>query len=95
MWIKKSEYDRLKLMLDQADRAASEWKAKCRAATEGATTILDNYIVMPLSIWAEMERPIRELRDQLAKLEEENTSLKQKYADEVQKRLALIEQTKG
>lgn len=93
MWISKQEYQNVISALDAVKNERDEWKAKYKAVTEDKI-IYRNAEAVTVSIkvlngWLEEGgQAIEECKALRAEL----VDLKKKYADEVQKRLALIEQ---
>lgn len=96
MWISKQEHEELNLKLRVAEQNASEWKAKYEAITKGEVTIMSNdAIIISTKTLREMLASGDDAKKSLEILRQEIEGWKQKYADEVQKRLTLIEQIKG
>lgn len=96
MWIGKKERDQIVADRDSAVRECHEWKAKYKAITEDAVMFCDNdTIILSTKVFNQILEPAEQAKAALDTLRAELESWKQKYADEVQKRLALIEQMKG
>lgn len=94
MWISKKKYEQmqLELQVSESDRAMAE--AKYKAITENQITVTDGIIILSSEAFnllcstnSDSEREVNDLKLELS-------VLKQKYADEVQKRFELIEQIK-
>lgn len=96
MWISKQEYQNVISALDATKNERDEWKAKYQAVI-GDKIMYRNAEAVTVSIktlngWLEEgSQAIQECKV----LQAELSGFKQKYADEVQKRLALIEQMEG
>ncbi len=81
---------------DSARRECREWEAKYKAVTEDAVVYHDNEaIVLSTKVLKQILEPAEQAKAELDALRAELESCKKKYADEVQKRLALIGQMKG
>ena len=94
MWISKKKYEQMQLELRvaQSDKAMAE--AKYKAITENQITATNGIIILSSKVFnllcgtnSDSEREVNDLKLELS-------VLKQKYADEVQKRFELIEQIK-
>lgn len=94
MWISKKKYEQMQLELRvaQSDKAMAE--AKYKAITENQITATGGIIILSSEAFnllcstnSDSEREVNDLKLELS-------VLKQKYADEVQKRFELIEQIK-
>lgn len=94
MWISKKKYEQMQLELRvaQSDKAMAE--AKYKAITENQITATNGIIICSSEVFkllcstnSDSEREVNDLKLELS-------VLKQKYADEVQKRFELIEQNK-
>ncbi len=80
---------------DAARRECLEWKAKYEAVTKDQSTCLYGAVVLPQELLKNLLSAGEQAKAEVELLRQELDTWKQKYADEVQKRLALIEQTKG
>ena len=94
MWISKKNQQKMESELHSIELERDEWKAKYLAATEGKAIYINKTVVVSqefLANWMDARnRAEMELKRIIPKLEE----YKQKYADEVQKRIALVKQIK-
>lgn len=93
MWISKSEKERLETELRNVTHDRNMWKAKYEALTQDKVSYLGTEaVVMSVKMMNDILDPIRERDLTIDVLRHELESYKQKFADEVQKRLALISQ---
>lgn len=95
MWIKKEEYEAMKNELISLRKERDTWKDKYTMIAEDKMIFDDDIITMTVSHLENMFIETGRAEEELNKLRPELETWKQKYADEVQKRLALIEQMKG
>lgn len=95
MWINKQRYKCLLEKLHVAEQESAILEAKYKVAIENKGTMINNDIVV---ISADMLQSFsageKAAKKELMVTQQELAKWKQKYADEVQKRLALIEQAK-
>lgn len=95
MWISKSDRDRMASDRIVAMQECSEWKAKYEAVTKNQATCIGGAVVLSQEALKSLLSVGQQAKAEVDLLRKELEVWKQKYADEVQKRLALIEQMKG
>lgn len=91
MWISKKEYVELLETKNKFEQDRDIWEAKYKAATEDRVTIGNEVVVIPTKILNELAGPFTDMQKELENCRNELDKYRQLYADEVQKRLELIE----
>lgn len=94
MWVKRKDYENIQIELSREQEKRAEWEAKYRALTENQVSHTGKALVISSSMLEELLKSGDEAKRKLETLSHELEVWKQKYADEVQKRLALIDQMK-
>lgn len=97
MWISKKDKKNLELQLEKATEERDAWEAKYKCVLENQATFDSKNACVYIStrMLDELLNPLLEIKNKCESLEREVNEWKKRYADEVQKRLALIEQMKG
>lgn len=100
MWISKkdkADLEQTKIQLERITEERDDWRAKYKCVTENQVLIdsRNSCVYISTKTLEEILDPFNKAKDRIESLEAEVTKLKKQYADEVQKRLALIEQMKG
>lgn len=95
MWISKAVHKEMISELDRVSHERDEWMAKYRAVTENRATRTLNAVIMSSQCLIEIIQEKESTKAELKSLKSELNIWKQKYADEVQKRVDLISQMKG
>lgn len=95
MWISKKKQQKMESEFHSIELERDEWKAKYLAAVDGKTVCVNKAMVVSqefLTSWI-AARNVAEMK--LKQTIQELDEYKQKYADEVQKRIDLVKQMKG
>lgn len=95
MFISRKEYDRITTDLEFSQSDCAMWKKRYEALEKDREAVVGDIVYVSLRHFNELLSPVIELEEKVERLQSELNDYKQKYADEVQKRLALIEQMKG
>lgn len=95
MFITRLEYERITTDLEFAQSDCAMWKKRYEALEKDKEAVVGDIVYISLRHFNELLSPVKELDEKVERLQSELNDYKQKYADEVQKRLALIEQMKG
>lgn len=97
MWISRKEKEDLDRRLEEVTKERDAWEAKYKCVTENQAVVdgKSGCICISLSMYNSLVKPLPELNSRCKSLEKEILKWKKYYADEVQKRLTLIEQMKG
>ena len=90
MWISKKEYEKLKADECRKCTYKSEWKCM----KEGTMTFFHDAVTIDTNYLYRLNEENKELRTLCEEKDAQIKEYQQKYADEVQKRLALIQQMK-
>ena len=91
MWLSKKKYNELLEKQNNLEQVCNSWKAKYEAVKEDKVTYIDGAIVISMKMLNELISPTIEMSKQFEDSQNELTKFRQLYADEVQKRLELIE----
>ena len=91
MWIRKKKYNELLEKQNNLEQACNEWTAKYKAVKEDTVTINNSAVVISIEMLNKLATPNIEMSKQLENTQNELVKFRQLYADEVQKRLELIE----
>ena len=91
MWVSKKKYNELLEKQNNLEQVCNGWKAKYEAVKEDKVTFIDGAVVISTEMLNELARPNIEMSKQLEDSKNELMKFRQLYADEVQKRLELIE----
>lgn len=92
MWVSKEKYNQILQEKNEIKAHSDYIEAQFKALTEQRVTWHEDVVIMHRDIWHALVFPSQELAEEVEAAHTEINSWKQKYADEVQKRLALIEQ---
>ena len=103
MWINKDKYNSMcselkdvKQERDNVARECNEWRAKYEVVTESKPMYMgEATIMLSIDYYYKLSEASEELEKFKKEFSKEITVWKQKYADEVQKRIDLIGQMKG
>ena len=91
MWISKNKYNELLEKQNNLKQACNEWMAKYEAVKENAVTINNSAVVISTETLNKLAIHNTEMSKKLENTQNELAKFRQLYADEVQKRLELIE----
>ena len=102
MWISRKSYENILSSLNDAQNKCEKWEAKYHALSKNRDTVLSHEIVFSLKTLEDLFAIIDFYKDRIQYLESELYDFKetyeskisywkQKYADEVEKRLQQIE----
>ena len=92
MWVSKKEYEKLEHDCVRGKSDSQMWQAKYEAVVKDRVTYSDGAAILSMRMLNDLRSQGEIATQKLREVEAELAAWKQKYADEVQKRLTLIEQ---